>query len=583
MKMKVLAGARSSHQLIANLMFGAVACATIAACGGGNSVPAMLPASVTPSESPVAADAVYTNAKVVTVDGNSTIAQAIAVKDGKFLRVGSNDEALQHRGSATTVVDLKGRTVIPGLTDSHFHDAGGGPGVDLSKTRSLSELFAKVTEGAAKAAPGAVVVSNADWHEAQLAEQRLPTAAELEVAAPGVPVALVRGGHSMFLNTTALIKFGITTSTQVPAGGAIPKDAQGNLTGELTDAAKALAPLPAPPAVTVADLAAQQKVLNSYGLTSVRMPGITLATYRQLQELRDTRQATVRYSVLFRIANASGISPLATAGVKPLEGDEWVKVWGIKLGVDGGFEGGRMTKAYLDPLGAGGTYFGLQTMTQTAFDDTVLALNKQGWRAAVHAVGDAAVDQVLSGFEKANADKDLTKAGWAIEHAFVTRPDQYPKMKAMNLRLSVQDHLYLAAPVLKGYWGLDRASQVTPLKTYMDQGFLLALGTDSSVVPLNPFWVMYHFLSRETISAGVYGSNEAVTSREAVLRMITLNNAKLTDEEAIKGSIEQGKLADFVVLSADYMTIPDKQVESLKAYATFVGGTLVYKDPEFSL
>jgi len=308
-----------------------------------------------------------------------------------------------------------------------------------------------------------------------------------------------------------------------------------------------------------------------------------VATYKQLQELRDTKQATVRYSVLFRISNASGLAPLATAGVKPLEGDDWVKVWGIKLGVDGGFEGGRMTKAYLDPLAAGGTYFGLQTMTQSAFDDAVIALNKQGWRAAVHAVGDAAVDQVLSGYEKANADKDITKGGWTIEHAFVTRPDQYPKMKAMNLRLSVQDHLYLAAPVLKGYWGLDRASQVTPLKTYMDEGFLLALGTDSSVVPMNPFWVMYHFLSRDTISAGVYGSNQAVTSREAVLRMITLNNAKLTDEEATKGSIEKGKLADFVVLSADYMTIPDKQVEGLKAFATFVGGTMVYKDPAFTL
>ena len=560
---------------VARLALGALACSgltAITACGGDGDTVLL-----------TVAEAIYTNAKVVTVDGKSTIAQAIAVKEGKFLRVGTNDDVLLHRGSATTVVDLKGRTVIPGLTDSHFHDAGGGPGFDISKTRSLAELFGKVKDAAARAAPGAVVVSNADWHEAQLTEQRLPTANELEIAAPGIPVVLVRGGHSYFLNRTALAKYGITATTPVPAGGAIPKDRQGVLTGELTDTARALATLPPTPAATVADLVAQQKVINSYGLTSVRMPGITAATYKQLQELRDTKQATVRYSVLFRIANVAGLAPLATAGIKPLEGDDWVKVWGIKLAVDGGFEGGRMTAAYLDPLGAGGTYFGLQTMTQPVFDDTVIALNKQGWRAAAHAVGDAAVDQVLSGYEKANADKDLSKAGWTIEHAFVTRPDQYPRMKAMNLRLSVQDHLYLAAPVLKGYWGLSRASQVTPLKTYMDEGFLLALGTDSSVVPMNPFWVMYHFLSRDTISAGVYGPSQAVTSREAVLKMITLNNAKLTDEEATKGSIEQGKLADFVVLSADYMTIPEKQVESLKAYATFVGGTLVYKDPAFTL
>src|SRR5678815_2999508 len=121
---------------------------------------------------------------------------------------------------------------------------------------------------------------------------------------------------------------------------------------------------------------------------------------------------------------------------------------------------------------------------------------------------------------------------------------------------------------IRDSWGIDRASQVTPVKTYLDQGFLVAGGTDSSVVPFNPFWVMYHFLTRDTISAGVYGANQAVTSREEVLRLITINCARLTDEAAIKGSIERDKLADFVVLSADLMSIPAAQVEDLKALAT---------------
>lgn len=527
------------------------------------------------------ADAIYVNGKIVTVDGQSTIADAMTVKDGRFQYVGSREGATSRVGTSTRIVDLRGRTVIPGLTDSHFHSAGGGPGVDLSQTRTMAELLSKVRDAAAKAAPGAVVVSNSDWHEAQLAEQRLPTARELETVAPGIPVVLVRGGHSYILNTTALAKYGITTATPVPAGGGIPKDAQGNLTGEVIDNARAQVTLPPTPAVTVDDLVAQQKTINSYGLTSVRMPGIDVATYRQLQQLRDTKRATVRYNVLFRIGNAAGLKPVTDAGIGPREGDDWVRVWGIKMVVDGGFEGGRMTRAYLDPLGAGGTFFGIQVIPQSTFDDAVVALNRAGFRAAVHAVGDAAVDQVLAGYEKANADRRIVDNGWAIEHAFVTRPDQYPRMKAMNLRLSVQDHLYLAAPVLKGYWGLDRASQVTPLKTYMDEGFLLALGTDSPVVPMNPFWVMYHFLTRDTISAGVYGANQAVTSREQILRMITLDNARLTDEAATKGSIEAGKLADFVVLSADYLSIPAKDVQNLKALATFVGGTMVYSDPSY--
>jgi predicted amidohydrolase YtcJ len=545
------------------------AAAMLFACGG--------------NDGPVVADAVYTNGKVVTVDDKATIAQALAVKDGKFLAVGTTDQIMAHKGAGTKIVDLGGRTVVPGLTDSHLHDAGGGPGVDLSKTRSLAELFAKVGEAAQAAQPGAVVVSNSDWHEAQLAEQRLPTAAELEVAAPGVPVVLVRGGHSYFLNNTALAKYGITPSTPVPAGGAIPKDANGDLTGEITDTAKSFVTLPPTPPTTLADLEAQQQLLNSYGLTSIRIPGTSVTAYRQFQELRDSGKATLRYSILFRPRNLADFqASVVDAGIKQGEGDEWVKVWGIKAGVDGGFEGGLMTQPYLDPLGKGGTYFGLRTMPQDVFNDYMVGLNKAGWRVAVHAVGDAAVDEVLEGFEKTNAVEDITKEGWTIEHAFVTRPDQYPRMKALNLRLSVQDHLYLAAPVLKGYWGIDRASQVTPLKTYLDEGFLAAGGTDSPVVPVSPFWVMYHFLSRDTISDGVYGQNQAVLSRDTMLRVMTINNAKLTDEQAIKGSIEPGKLADFVVLSADYMTIPVAEVENLKALATFVGGKQIYADPTFN-
>jgi hypothetical protein len=251
--------------------------------------------------------------------------------------------------------------------------------------------------------------------------------------------------------------------------------------------------------------------------------------------------------------------------------------------VDGGFEGGHMTRAYEEPMGQGGRYKGIVVTPQAAFNDAAVAYNRAGWRVAVHAVGDAGVDEVLEGFEKANADKDIRQAGWTIEHAFVTRPDQYPRMKNLNLRLSVQDHLYLAAPVLRRYWGAERASQVTPVKTYLDQGFLVAGGTDAPVIPVNPFWSMYHFLTRDTINAGAFGPNQAVTSRDTILRIFTINNARLTDEAAVKGSIEPRKLADFVVLSQDFMTMPAAQVQDLKAVATFVNGRKVYQDANVPL
>jgi predicted amidohydrolase YtcJ len=520
------------------------------------------------------ADTIFINGKVVTVDDGSRVAQAFAVKDGKFLSVGSTAEIQRHAVASTQVVDLKGRTVIPGLADGHFHGAGGGPGIDLSKARSLADMFAKISAAAKTATPGQILVSNGDWHEAQLAEQRTPTAAELEAAAPGIPLVLVRGGHSYFLNKTALAKWNFTASTPAPAGGAIPKDASGNLTGELVDTARNPVQLPPNPPATLESIEKEQAVLNSYGLTSVRVPGTSVAAYRQLQQLRDAGRSTVRYSVLFR---GVSVEDLAAAGIKQGEGDSRVNVWGIKMAVDGGFEGALLTKAYAEPLGQGGTYFGLRTVPQTAFNDSVIAYNKAGWRVATHAVGDAAIDQVLEGYEKASAAKDIRQSGWAIEHAAVSRADQLPRLKALNLRMSMQDHVYLVAPVLKNYLGADRVSQYSPVKTYLDAGLLVAGGTDASVIPVNPFWVLYNLVSRDTITGGVVGANQAI-SREQALRVVTLNNAKLTDEAEIKGSIESKKLADFVVLSGDILTIPVGDIEDLKALETYMGGKRVYKD-----
>jgi len=154
-------------------------------------------------------------------------------------------------------------------------------------------------------------------------------------------------------------------------------------------------------------------------------------------------------------------------------------------------------------------------------------------------------------------------------------------MKKLDLILSVQDHLYLAAPALEKYWGRARTERVTPLKTYLDNGFLVAGGTDSPVVPFNPFWEMYNFLTRDTIAGGVFGSAEQVASRTTLLRMITINYAKLIGEEATKGSIEPGKLADFAILSEDILAVPPQRMREAKSLATYVGGKLVYQDPTY--
>ncbi len=539
---------------------------------------------------PEPADMVFKSGKVVTVDGSSSVAQAFAVRSGRFVALGSDDDMTGFIGAGTKVVDLGGRTVVPGLSDGHMHNEGGGPGIDLSLARNVAELLAKVSGAAKTAKVGDVLVSNNDWHEAQLTEQRLPLATELETAAPGISVVLVRGGHDYILNTSALNKWNISKNTPVPPGGAITKDANGELTGELVDAAKGLITLPPGPPVTIDDLLRTQQKLNAYGIVNVRVPGSyrgdMFNDYKLIKQLRDAKRLTLRYSILLPALGATDPAAfqnrVVAEGIQPNEGDDYVRVWGVKTLVDGGFEGGHMSRAYQEPYGKGGSFFGLTVVPPDKYNALVSAIHKMGFRVATHAVGDAAVDQVLDGYEKANAEKDLTGEGWTIEHAFVTRPEQLPRMKGLKLALSVQDHLYLAAPTLKNYWGIDRASQVTPVKTYLDQGFLLAGGTDTPVVPFNPFWAMYHFLTRDTISAGVYGANQAVPDRGEVLRMFTINYAKLINEEANKGSIESGKLADFVILSDDYLTIPAKQIQGLKALATYVDGKVVYQDPAFS-
>jgi predicted amidohydrolase YtcJ len=532
------------------------------------------------------ADIVVLNGKVFTARDGAELAQGFAIKGDRFAAVGSSAQMRAYVGADTRLIDLEGRFVSPGLADGHFHNEGGGPGIDLSATRSIADLLSAVSAAVAMAKPGDLIVSNPDWHEAQLKEKRLPLATELDSVSVANPVVLVRGGHDYILNSAALRRWSINRTTPVPAGGAIARGVDGELTGELVDNAKRLVTLAPPKAVTVDDVLTTQRKVNAFGITSVRIPGSYKGEFFQaLNAILAARQEgvlSVRYNILlpgFGVRDPARIRELIDKSpLKQDEGDEWVRIGGIKLLIDGGFEGGHMSQPFAGEYGKEGTFFGLTVVPPKEYTAVVRAINDFGWRAATHAVGDAAIDQVLDAYEAANADHPLAGKGWTIEHAFVVRPEQFARMKRLDLILSVQDHLYLAAPALKNYLGAARASQVTPVKSYLDAGFLVVGGTDSPVVPFNPFFEYYHFLTRDTITDGVYGANEAVMSREDLLRMITINYARLTGEAAIKGSIEPGKLADFAVLSDDLLTVDAAKIPAMRALLTYVGGREVFRD-----
>jgi predicted amidohydrolase YtcJ len=541
------------------------------------------------AQRPNAPDAIFLNGKVFSSDAKNSIHQAFAVRGDQFVATGTDSEIRRLAGPKTRIIDLKGRFVSPGLTDAHFHSEGGGPGVDLSKVRTMPELLQQIAKAAAATTPGELIVGNRDWHEMQLKEQRLPLATELDVVAPSNPVVLRRGGHSLILNTAALKRYNITKDTVSPPGGQVSKDADGELTGELFDNAQALAPLPAP-TVGEKEVLRTQQAINSYGITSVRVigsyKGLATAPYDIMRRLADSGKLTARYNMFLRYADRGGsktaddyIAGLEAQNLKQGQGDKWVRVGGIKLIVDGGFEGGHYFEPYREPYGQGGTYRGVIVTPPAMYNELVDKLNAKGWNIATHAVGDAAVEQVLEAYEETNSRKSIAGQRWAIEHAFITRPGQLGRIKKLGIFLSVQDHLLLAGPAFTKYLGEPRASDITPLKTYLDNDLKVALGTDSDVIPINPYWELHHYIVRNTFSDGIYGADEAVTDRAKLLRLITAGYAELTGEEELKGKVAPGQLADFVIMSDDFLTVPIEKMPAMRALATYVGGQEVYRDP----
>jgi predicted amidohydrolase YtcJ len=540
-------------------------------------------------QAPAPADVVFVNGKVFTADTQDRVFQGFAVTGDRFVAIGANGAVRRYVGPRTRVIDLKGRFVSPGLTDDHFHNEGGGPGVDLSHVRTLGELLMTIANAAAAAPPETVIVSNSDWHEAQLREQRLPTAEELDQAAGDKPVVLVRGGHEYILNTASLRKWNITKDTPVPAGGQISRNASGELTGELFDEAKALVTLPRQKPVSMGDILATQKAVAPYGITAIRIPGAykgdLVEAYRLMKQAEAEGKLTLRWTVYmpgFGLRSAEAArKAIESWGVGQGEGNDWVKVDGVKLIVDGGFEGGHLSKPYLEPYGQGGKFSGVTVSPPDAYTEVVRELNRMGWHVITHAVGDAGLDEVLDAYAAADKDSAIRGKRWSVEHAFVSRPEQVARLKKLDVAVSAQDHLYLAAPVLKKYWGWATASEVTPIKTYLDAGLLVTGGTDSPVVPFNPFWNLYHMASRDTISDGVYGADQKIVSRPLLLRLVTINYAKLIGEDKTRGSIEPGKLADFAVLTNDFLTAKPEAVRDMKALSTWVGGREVYHAPGY--
>ena len=527
-----------------------------------------------------AAELVLHNGRIRTLDAQLGTVEALAVAGGTVLAAGTDAQVLRLLRPETTVVDLEGRTVVPALADNHFHALGGGPGVDLSGARTIADVLRAIAERAAATPRGDLIVTNSNWHEGQLTEQRLPLRDDLDRAAPDHPVVVVRGGHEYILNSLALARWEIGEDVRSPPGGRIGRYDDGRLNGELVDRAKD--PVRLPPPSSVADplerLLDTHAAMNVLGVGSLRIPGGSPEQFALYRQLAEDRRLTVRIEFLFRLRSVEPGDVRATVeswGVAPELREGLLSVGGVKLGVDGGFEGGWMREPYREPWGQDGAYFGLRTMPVDAYMATVRELNALGWRVATHAVGDAAIDLVLDAYEEADAEKPIRHRRWTIEHGFIPASDHFERIRRLGATVAAQHHLYVAAPSLEAYWGRERAAMTTPVGLYVAERVPVSLGTDSPVVPHHPFGVLYHFATRGTLSAGIMGLEHAV-GREEALRLMTAGYAYQVFAENERGTLAPGMDADLAVLSGDYFAVPDEEVPDLAAVLTVVDGRIVH-------
>ena len=544
------------------------------------------------------ADLVVVNGKVVTLDSGSTVAQAVAVRGGKFAAVGTNEQVRALAGPQTRVIDARGRTVIPGIIDTHVHATGVASGEAAQPYKSLTSIAA--VQEWIRAEAGRVPAGQWIWpprmYPTRLKERRFPRKEELDSAAPNHPVA-IDGAYALVLNTAALRAAGITAQTPDPPGGAIVKDAQGQPTGLLRNVGGMLSKF-RPKEVQGIPLDILERVhraYNSIGITSVIERGSSVEGYRAYEALKNQNRLHVRSTVTIRLpgsrdADLAGF--IKRLPVKFGEGDDRLKVGPLKIVVDGGILIG--TSFMREPYGLQARtlygvddpeYRGFLTLPPDRIKEAARAVHSAGWQLVAHVTGDAGVDAVLDAIEAAQANDSGPARRHTLIHAYFVNPESARRAAKLNVLVDTQPAWYYKdADALATGLGRARLEHFIGLRTWSNAGVRTSINTDhmfgldpdSALNPFNPFLTMYAAVTRKTESGDVIGAAEAI-SREQALRMMTTDAAYLSFDEANRGSIQVGKLGDLVILSDDLLTCPPERIRQIRPEATIVGGKVVYE------
>ncbi|MDQ3692089.1 MAG: amidohydrolase [Chloroflexota bacterium] len=538
-----------------------------------------------------APDLLLVNARVHTMDAHDGTATAVAIKDGRFVAAGTDDEVRSLAGPGTVTEDLHGATMIPGLIDAHNHLLGTGVmlhQVQLYDCRGMSEILERVAARVATTPPGGWIVGRG-WDESLLAERRHPTRHDLDAVAPEHPVVLHRVWNKLVANTAALRLTGITRRSPDPPAdvlyaGSFERDDTGEPTGLFRDRAKELIlrHLPAPAeADLVAAITTACRAYNAAGITSVAEPGLHPNEVRAFDLARRTGKLTVRADLLLA---GWGFDPPATQGglkewftslgVMGGVGDELLRLEGIKLMPDGGMSDrtARMYEPYLDEPDNHGTW----VVEPDRLRQLIHWVHDLGWSMDIHTCGDEAQEAVVRAYAAA-ASNPQPWLRHRVHHAYFPTPD------TLRLMAKHQISAVVSSPFLthlgEGFVnavGPERAARAMPMRSYLEAGVPLAGSSDSPITDFNPWTGIHAAVNRTTVAGRRLDQSERLTVTEA-LRSYTTGGAFVTGREHRQGSIEAGKLADLVILDRDPLTIPAEDLAAVTPLATMLGGAWVFE------
>ena len=531
-------------------------------------------------------DIVVLNGRIITVDGGDSVAEAVAVKGGRFVAVGSTREIRDLAGKGSEVIDLGGKTAMPGIIDSHTHPSNLAARlmeVDLRAppVKGVADVLRMIGDRARELGPGKWVRA-ANYNDSKLAEGRQVTRWELDEVAPDNPVFIVSDtGHQAVVNSRALDVAGVADDAPDPPGGEIERDAEGRATGLLYENATHLV-RDCIPEYTVDELRESYRdVIRQFcewGVTCTHDASGHRNGVRAFKQLLDEGDRRLRMRLMMSVNRdepGDVLDALRLCGVESGLGDEWLSVMSVKIMGDGSGAGG--TCCVYEPQNRGPKGLGLWMTEPEAVEGLVLRAHEAGLRVSIHSIGDRGIDMALDAIEKAQRARPVPDMRHRIEHNSLCTPRQLRRIKELGVTPSSSiGYMYGLGDQYADNFGPERSRWLHPHRTMKEMGIVAGGNSDCPVTFYSPFVQIYEAVTRRSSSGRVVGPEEAVGVLDAI-RVYTWNGAYLGKDEGLLGSVEPGKLADLIVLDRDILGCPVEEIKDIRVVMTLVGGRVVHR------